>query len=378
MLAARPPLPAHRFRIAVYFADTDVNMYQIRQWYRPLRRLTERHPVVVISRSPLGAEALLGDDALPVAFLPEISELEAFLAEQDIRVVLYVNQNTRNFQMFRYGGRTHVFINHGESDKIYMTSNQYKAYDHALIAGEAARDRLADALWDYDVDARTTMIGRPQADHFTGELPFTPDERTVVLYAPTWEGDRASMAYGSVRTHGVALVEALVATGRHRVIYRPHPRTGVMDDDYRAASERIVAMIAAANAGDASAHHVHDDGPEIGWQLTAADVAVLDVSAMIYDRLATGRPLLVTRPVSAEAEIDASGYLSACEWLTADEVAANAVAAIERVRVDGEAIDRLSRWSARYFGDTSPGAATARFEAAIDRLWDAAAGRPEA
>jgi len=355
-----------------------VNMYQIRQWYQPLRRLAERYPVVVISRSPLGAEALLRDDALPVAFVPEISDLEAFLAEQDIRIVLYVNQNTRNFQMFRYGRRTHVFINHGESDKVYMTSNQYKAYDHAFIAGEAARDRLADALWDYDVDTRTTMIGRPQADHLTGELPFTPDERTVVLYAPTWEGDRASMAYGSVRTHGVALVEALVATGRHRVIYRPHPRTGVMDDDYRAASARIVELLAAANAADPSAHHVHDDGPAIGWQLTAADVAVLDVSAMIYDRLATGRPLLVTRPVSSEAEIDANGYLSACEWLTADEVAGDGVAAIERVRVDTQAIDRLSRWSARYFGDTSPGAATARFEAAIDRLWESATGRPEA
>ncbi|PKI92068.1 hypothetical protein CW368_04290 [Actinomycetales bacterium SN12] len=378
LLAVRSPLPGGRFRIAVYFADTEVNMYQMRQWYRPLQRLADRHPVVVLSRSPRGAEALLRDDALPVAFVPEVADLEAFLAEQDIRVVLYVNQNTRNFQMLRYGRRIHVFINHGESDKVYMSSNQYKAYDHAFIAGEAARDRLADALWEYDVDQRTSMIGRPQADHFAGDAPFAPDERTVVLYAPTWEGDRASMAYGSVRTHGVALVEALLATGRHRVIYRPHPRTGVMDADYRAANERIIAMLSTANAADPAAHHVHDDGPDIGWQLTAADVAVLDVSAMIYDRLATGRPLLVTRPVSAEAEIDESGYLSACEWLSATAARTDAVAEIERVRVDVEAIERLGRWSARYFGDTSPGAATARFEAAVDRLWDAAAGHPDA
>jgi hypothetical protein len=376
LLAQRPALPARHFQIAVYFADTDVNMYQIRQWYRPLMRLADRHPVVVISRSPRGALALLQDDALPVAFLPEIPELEAFLAEQDIRIVLYVNQNTRNFQMFRYGRRLHVFINHGESDKVYMTSNQYKAYDHALIAGEAARDRLADALWDYDVDTRTTMIGRPQADHFEGDPPFEPDERTVVLYAPTWEGDRESMAYGSVRTHGVALVEALVATGRHRVIYRPHPRTGVIDDAYRVAHQRIVSLLATANAADASAHHVHDDGPEIGWQLTAADVAVLDVSAMIYDRLATGRPLLVTRPASREAEIDESGYLSACEWLRAEDVSAEGIAEIDRVLVDADAVARLRRWSARYFGDTSPGAATARFEAAIDRLWQQAPAHP--
>ncbi|WXZ51024.1 hypothetical protein WDV94_07800 [Clavibacter tessellarius] len=35
-LALRPPSPQGEYRIAVYFADSAVNMYQIRQWYRPL------------------------------------------------------------------------------------------------------------------------------------------------------------------------------------------------------------------------------------------------------------------------------------------------------------------------------------------------------
>ena len=39
-------------------------------------------------------------------------------------------------------------------------------------------------------------------------------------------------------------------------------------------------------------------------------------------------------------------------------------------------VARLRRWSARYFGDTSLGAATARFEAAIDRLWEQAPAHP--
>ncbi|MFD5215728.1 CDP-glycerol glycerophosphotransferase family protein [Microbacterium sp. NPDC058345] len=369
-LSEHRPHAQRRYRIAVYFADTDVNLYQIRQWYRPLQAIADRLPVVVIARSPLGAEGLLRDGALPVAFVPRVDDLEEFVDGQDIRIVLYVNQNTRNFQMFRYGQRWHVFINHGESDKIYMSSNQYKAYDFALIAGEAAHDRLADALWDYDVDRRTLQIGRPQADHFAGTVPYTPDDRTVVLYAPTWEGDRASMSYGSVLSHGVTLVEQLLATGRHRVIYRPHPRTGVIDDAYGYASRRIVSMIEAANAADRGAQHVYDDGPEIGWQLVAADVAILDVSAMIYDRLATGKPLMVTRPVSAEAEVDRTGYLSDCEWLSA-EAAADVAAEIDRVRADDEAIARLGRWSTRYFGDTTPGAATARFEAVIQWLADA-------
>ncbi len=271
--------------------------------------------------------------------------------------------------MFRYGRRWHVFINHGESDKMYMTTNQFKAYDYAFVAGDAARERLSRVLWDYDLEARTIEIGRPQADHYSGATPYTPDERTVVLYAPTWEGDRPSAHYGSVRTHGEALVKALLQTGRHRVVYRPHPRSGVVDAEYGAANRRIIAALAEANDADPSAQHVYDDGPELGWQLAAADVAVVDISAMVYDRLAADKPLLVTRPVDPEAVVDTHGYLSACEWLDAG-LASHIVEQTDRVLADPEAVARLEQWVRHYFGDTSPGAATARFHAAVDHLMD--------
>ncbi|MFF3028537.1 CDP-glycerol glycerophosphotransferase family protein [Microbacterium sp. NPDC057944] len=366
-LAEDGPHPSGHFKVAVYFADGAVNMYQMRQWYRPLAELAKRWPVVVLSRVATGAEKLLDEDAPPVAFVPTVRDLERYIADQDIRIVLYVNQNTRNFQMFRYGRRWHVFINHGESDKMYMTTNQYKAYDYAFVAGQAARDRLSRTLWDYDIDRRTIEIGRPQADHYSGALPYTPDERTVVLYAPTWEGDRPSAHYGSIASHGEALVGALLATGRHRVLYRPHPRSGVIDDGYGAAHRRIVAAIAAANAADATAQHVYDDGPELGWQLAAADVAIVDISAMVYDRLAVGKPLMITRPVDEQASVDTNGYLSDCEWLTAD-AARDIVAEVERVHADEAAIARLRMWVQHYFGDTAQGVATEKFHAAVEQL----------
>lgn len=372
VIESRPPLPEAHFKVAVYFADGAVNMYQMRQWYRPLAELQKLWPVVVLARNAGGAEKLLEEDSPPVAFVPTVRDLESFIATQDIRVVLYVNQNTRNFQMFRYGRRLHVFINHGESDKMYMTTNQYKAYDYALVAGQAARDRLSRTLWDYDVDTRTMEIGRPQADHFTGILPYTPDERIVVLYAPTWEGDRPTAHYGSIATHGERLVKELLATGRHRVIYRPHPRSGVLDDEYGAAHRRIIAAIAEANSAEPAARHVFDEGPELGWQLAAADVAIVDISAMVYDRLATGRPLMITQPVDELASIDTGGYLSDCEWLTAD-AAADIVAEVDRVRADEHAIAKLRIWVQHYFGDTTRGVATAKFHAAIEHLmgeWD--------
>jgi hypothetical protein len=143
----------------------------------------------------------------------------------------------------------------------------------------------------------------------------------------------------------------------------------VVDHEYGAANRRIIAALAAANTADPGAHHFFDDGPELGWQLSAADVAIVDISAMVYDRLAADKPLLITRPADPAAAIDMHGYLSACEWLDA-AAAPDVVAQTERVLGDPEAVARLKEWVTRYFGDTTPGAASARFHAAVQGLMD--------
>jgi hypothetical protein len=360
------------FRIGVYFADTRVNLYQIRQWYAPLAELAQTHPVAIITRSPGASLTLVDESPVPVIYKRRVTDLEQFVDEQDLRIVFYVNQNQKNFQMFRYGRMWHVFINHGESDKMYMTTNPFKAYDYALVAGQAALDRLSRKLWDFDLERKAIPIGRPQADHFAGELPYAPDDRIVVLYAPTWEGDRPAAAYGSIASHGVALTDAVLASPRHRLIYRPHPRSGVIDKEYRDANRRIIAAIATANQRDPGAQHVFDDGPALGWQLAAADVAITDISAMVYDRLATGKPIIVARPVSPDAEVDESGFLGSAAWLDADR-AGDVLALVDEVRGDSAALATLGHWSERHFGDTTPGAATARFHAAVEQLlgeWD--------
>lgn len=366
-----PPAPGS-IRIAMYFADTRVNLYQIRQWYAPLAELAKRHPVAIITRSPGATLTLLDESPVPVVYRRRVVDLEEFVAEQELRLVLYVNQNQKNFQMFRYGRMWHVFINHGESDKMYMTTNQFKAYDYALVAGRAALERLSRKLWAYDVDRRAIPIGRPQADHFSGELRYPDDDRVVVLYAPTWEGDRPAAAYGSLATHGVALAAAVLASPRHRLVYRPHPRSGVISREYGDAHRAIIAAIADANRVDAAAHHVYDDGPELGWQIAAADVAITDISAMIYDRLATGKPIVVARPSSPEAEVDEEGFLGVVDWLDAEQ-AGDILAVVDRALLDPDAQAKLATWSNHYFGDTTPGAATRRFHDAIDALvaeWD--------
>lgn len=368
LLAAQGPLEPGRFRAAVHFADPPVNLYQLRQWYEPMRRLARVHPVVLLVRHPESAVAALRESGLPVALVSRIGELELFLAEQPVRAMFYVNQNQRNFAALRFAEPAHVFVSHGESDKTYMSSNQLKAYDVTFVAGQAACDRVARRLVGFD-PARLVPVGRPQIDVDPPWSPSLPqDGRTVVLYAPTWEGDRPSMAYGSVQTHGPDLVRALVATGEHRVVYRPHPRTGVHDPAAARASDAVVALLRRANAADPGAHHVVDDTPTLDWQLRVADVCVCDVSAVAFDWLSTAKPLVLTRPAAPDVDLTDSELADRVPMLDAtragDAPAVLADAVAQAMDGSGAYTDLV----AHHFGDVSPGASMARFLAAADRV----------
>ena len=358
LLAARGPVPEGTAEVVVYFPDGRVNLYQLRQWYEPLRILARTHPVVIVTRTAHATLAALEESGLPVVQLRRIGDFEAWLATQHVRAVLYVNQNVRNFSALRFADPAHVFVSHGESDKAYMASNQTKAYDYAFVAGQAAIDRLGRALVGLD-PARLVPIGRPQVDvnHAGPELP--QDARTTVLYAPTWEGDRPSMSYSSVASHGRALVRSLVATRRHRVVYRPHPRTGYVDRDVARADREIREMLAAADRADPGAGHIVDTGGDYGWQLDAADFCLTDVSAVAFDWLATGKPFAITEPTAPEAVVDSHGLVGAVRLLPAAS-AHEAPDVVDAGLAQG-LDDELRALVSHYFGDTSPGASLRRF-----------------
>lgn len=362
LMADRPqPVPG-TVQVLVHFPDFPVNLYQLRQWYRPLAVLAEQHSVVVMARYATTARDLLRECPLPVVLARSIAEVEEFLTAHPVRAVLYVNQNVRNFSVMRYAEPAHVFMCHGESDKDYMSSNQLKAYDLTLVAGQAAVDRLRRKLVDFDVDTRTARIGRPQAD-VPGPGPSLPDDaRTTVLYAPTWEGDRPTMSYGSATSHGERLVAALLADPRFRVVFRPHPRTGASDPAARAAVARITAMVRAAARHDPASGHLDDRGPDFGWQLDACDVCITDISAVAYDWLATGKPFLVTRPVSPDALVDTEGLIGALDLLPADD-AGRAPELVTALLTEPQ--PALAAMVEHYFGDMTPGASLRRFVEAV-------------
>ena len=362
LLAGRPPVADGTVEAVFYFPDEPANLYQLDQWYEPMRQLAQRHPVVVVTRKWAATAAVLRDGPVPVVHCETIEQVERFLDRHPVRVVFYVNQNQQNFPAMRFADPAHVFVCHGESDKDYMSSNQLKSYDRVFIAGTAARERIRRKLIGFD-EAHLVEVGRPQVDVHASGPSLPDDDRVVVLYAPTTEGDVASMRYSSVAAHGVPLVRSLLATGSHRVVYRPHPRLGLTVPEYRAAHEEVLALLAKANADDPGAHHVADTTGPFGWQLDAADVCVTDISAVAYDWLATGKPLVVTRPAEPRAELPTVGLVTELELLRAEDAARGAEVVDAVLAGPSDAHAALVR---HYFGDTTPGASLARFLDACD------------
>ncbi|WP_193072946.1 CDP-glycerol glycerophosphotransferase family protein [Brevibacterium sp. FME37] len=352
------------FDVLLNFPDSTINLYQVRQWYGPLEHLAQRLKVGILCYHPETARQISEETSLKIILTPgyiDLSEVEDVLRP---KVILYPNQNYANYRILGLESSEHVFICHGESDKIYMASNWIKIFNYFFIAGQASRDRLTRHVRNYDVDDRTIMIGRPQID-IPQPAPFLwDDERTTIIYAPTWEGGRLTMRYGSVASHGVAIVQALVSEKNLRVIYRPHPRTGIYSGDFLSADAEIRRIIASANQTEENASHLVDETP-FGWQLTAADLMITDISAVAYDWLTTGKPLLVTEPLEAQVPTPHEGIMTILPKIKAS-ASSSIVSIIESVLHDEVLIKSFSEGADYYYGDRRPGASLQRFTDAID------------
>ncbi|WP_098731624.1 CDP-glycerol glycerophosphotransferase family protein [Brevibacterium epidermidis] len=358
------------FVAAAYFAGDLSSVYQLEQWLWPFEKLETRlkelgfgdKPFGIMVRNATVAKYLKGTTTFPVRFSRLTKGLDDFMQASNLRAVFYVNQATSNFQSLRYPEPAHVHLSHGESEKISMISNQLKGYDFVFTAGQAARERIKQTLYGMG-DDRMFDVGRPQLDRprtvpqeWEDFKAANPDGKAV-FYAPTWEGDSPSMAYGTIAFNGEAIVTSLLDAG-YRVIFRPHPRTGVMRHDFEKALEAVEEIVESDPRG------FRDHSPDVSWQLDEADIAVVEMTSVAFDWLSSGKPLVMVQPHEPDAEVLEGGLLERCP--TVEPGKQDTIVDLINLAVSrGGSVDALAQL---YLGDTAPGDQTARFIRASERV----------
>jgi len=355
--------------VIAYFGDDPTRLYQLLQWLPVLERLGDSHSVAIVTRSPETEEVVRSRTQLPVYDAPEFAELADLYEQLDPKVALYCNNGMRNFQSLLHGRTLHVHINHGESDKQSMVSNNAKAYDRVLVAGEAAVQRHRAGLMEFD-DSRLVRIGRPQLD-LSPDPILPPSERRTVLYAPTWEGDADYNDYTSVDVFGVQIMRALLAVPDVRVVYKPHPKvttslTAAISD----AHQQILALLHDAAARDVSAGHLAACEADILAVFHGCDAMVTDVSSVGLDwlYLQTDKPIFITDRHHDGERLRTEVPVSRCADVVDDTNLAELTDLVDQRLAHDE--HRIARTAMRhhYFDDLGVGDSTQRFLETVDEL----------
>ena len=355
--------------VIAYFAGDPSRTYQLVQWLDVLEILNDLHPVCIALRDPESAAVIESRTDLPLFTARTFPELTDLYAGLDAKVVLYCNNAVLNVESLLDSRRLHVHINHGESDKQSMASNNAKAYDRVFVAGEAAVQRYLTGLLEFDA-SRLVRIGRPQLDLRRTPL-VAPSPRRTVLYAPTWEGDAEYNDYTSVDTLGEAIVRAILAVPDVRLVYKPHPKittsltAGVSD-----AHREILRLVAEAARRDPAAGHTQVLDGDILAVMLGCDVLVTDISSVGLDwlYLHTQKPIFLTDRHGDPERLRQQVPISRCADVI-DDSSVDELPTLLRDRLEHDE-HQLARAALRhhYFDELHVGDSTARFLAAVSGL----------
>ncbi|MGC4154324.1 MAG: CDP-glycerol glycerophosphotransferase family protein [Propionicimonas sp.] len=241
---------------------------------------------------------------VPVVYAPSPRQLEQ-VTVPSVRVGFYLAFGEKNAHLLREPRLTHVMLLHGDSDKATSTNAQVAGFGEIWVAGQAGIDRYRAAGIDLP-DERFVVIGRPQVEPLLAARQGT-DERPVLLYAPTFEGYYAETAHSSLDTMGPAMIRRLLAGfPQLQVWFKPHPASGVVRPSMLAAIAEIEALLTGGE------HVIVDRSPALTLTdcLARADVLLSDISSVVSDFLATGRPVIVTNPGGLSREDYRAAYPS--------------------------------------------------------------------
>lgn len=271
----------------IYFSGPVTGDYQVRMWLPYLEQLGV--PYAVLARDPkmLARAAALTDR--PVIACQRLGSLDDVMVPS-VRALFYVNTHAQCVDGVRYLDRTHVHLNHGDSDKPSSYHPMIGMFDQIFVAGQAGVDRFSR----HGVlvpEEKFRLVGRPQVagvlDHNTDPCPG----RHTVLYAPTWRGGVQDMSFSSLE-YGERIVRGLLDLGV-RVLFRPHPLS-FKEKASAATIARIDDLL--TSAASAAVPHVTSSRmlqDPISDSFNLSDALVTDVSSVASDYLHSGKPFAV-------------------------------------------------------------------------------------
>ncbi|MEW1723993.1 hypothetical protein [Streptomyces sp. NPDC093109] len=278
-------LREYRPTVVLYFSGSKESAYQVNMWLETMEQIDGRPLILLRER---GIATQLAPTPVPVICVPGGTHLMN-MDLSTVRVALYAANVGKNIHLLRVPTMKHVFIGHGDSDKLASVNPFSKVYDEVWTAGRAGRDRYA--LADVGVrDEDIAEVGRPQLAPIESWTGGVKNPIPTVLYAPTWEGWDDNPGNTSLLLAGENIIKRLLAAERPvRVIYKPHPFTGIRDPKAKAVHGRITNLLSAATAARLTEPRWAEAATAAGAEQSAARAELARIEAALAALDAPGR-----------------------------------------------------------------------------------------
>ncbi|MFW3459577.1 hypothetical protein ACN24K_00995 [Streptomyces microflavus] len=271
--------------VVLYFSGSNESAYQGNMWLETMARVEGRPLIIMRER---GLVPQLSETSVPVLCVPAGTHLMN-LDLSTVRVCLYPANVGKNIHILRVPTMKHVFIGHGDSDKLASVNPYSKVYDEVWTAGRAGRDRYA--LADVGIrDEDIVEVGRPQLEPIRSWTGAVKNPIPTVLYAPTWEGWDDNPGNTSLLLAGENIVRRLLAADDPvRIIYKPHPFTGIRSGKAKGVDARIRGMLGKAAAERAAEPRWAKEAERAAAAQSAAKAELVRIDARLAELAAVGR-----------------------------------------------------------------------------------------
>jgi len=150
-------------------------------------------------------------------------------------IVFYLFNAQSNCRIVAYREAKHIFVTHGESNKIPSVKPILRIYDYVSIGGLAGIDRLLENKIFTKCDVQNHKLIK-MGNTFIGNLKFHYNKNSkALLYAPTWEGGIKEENYSSLslELNSFKLLQKYAEENDiDTIILQIHPNIGHRDKRY--------------------------------------------------------------------------------------------------------------------------------------------------
>lgn len=155
---------------------------------------------------------------------------------KDGDAVFYLFNAQSNTRMVANRNIKHIFVTHGESNKISSIKPITRIYDYVTVAGQLGIDRFIEnkIFTKCEIDQGKII---KMGNTFIGNIGLFYDENSEnVLYAPTWEGGIKEENYSSISKdlkNIEKIINFMLNYKKENLIIQPHPNLGHRDRNYK-------------------------------------------------------------------------------------------------------------------------------------------------